>query len=416
MRFTEDSTLFLLILWIVAFAGLIGSAGYLIMVLVAVRRFRNSRPPRAEAQPEAETQRLPGVTLLKPVHGDEIRLEQNLESFFQQDYPEFEIIFGARYSNDPALAIVERLRKRYPDVAVKVVLSGDPDLPSAKICSLIKMVDQSRYDLLVISDSDVLVGRDYITEVTRPLHDPNIGLVTCLYRGIPTGAFWSRLEAMGMSVEMTSGVLVADMLEGMKFALGPTMAIQRDALEKIGGVGVLGDYHSDDFVLGKLVHEAGYRVVISHYLVDHIVLNHTMMRSMQHQARWLRSARFAREWGHIGTGITFAVPFGILALAAGLASGHTTLGIALFGLAVLNRLIQSIAVGWFVVRDADCLRFCWLYPVRDLVGFLLWMSSFTGRTILWRGERYRLVGGGRIVPCQPRTAPQLPEISVPDPR
>ena len=399
----------MLILWIVAFAGLAGSAIYLLMVLVAVRRFRGRRPPGVHSQ------RFPGVTLLKPVHGDEPRLEQNLESFFQQDYPEFEIIFGARYSNDPALAIVERLRKRYPQVSVKVVLSGDPDLPSAKICSLIKMVDQSRYDLLVISDSDVCVGREYIAEVTRPLHDPKIGLVTCLYRGVPTGAFWSRLEAMGMSVEMTSGVLVADMLEGMKFALGPTMATRRDALEKLGGVGVLGDYHSDDFVLGKLVHAAGYLVVISHYLVDHMVLNHTMMRSLEHQARWLRSARFARQWGHIGTGITFAVPFGILALLAGFASGRPGLGAALLGLAVLNRVIQSIAVGWLVVRDRDCLRFCWLYPVRDLEGFLLWISSFTGNTILWRGERYRLLSGGRISPCAPRTSPPVPQAALPVP-
>jgi ceramide glucosyltransferase len=398
----------LVILWIIALAGLTGSTGYLLMVLAAVLRYRNRRPPAQQ------TLRAPGVTLLKPVHGNEIRLEENLESFFRLDYPEFEIIFGARYANDPALAIVERLRKRYPHVAVKIVLSGDPDLPSAKICSLIKMVEQSRYDFLVISDSDVLVGRDYIGEVTRPLHDPGIGLVTCLYRGVPTGAFWSRLEALGMSVEMTSGVLVADMLEGMKFALWPTMAIRRDALEKIGGIGVLGDYHSDDFVLGKLVHQAEYRVVISHYVVDHMVLNHTMVRSLEHQARWLRSARFAREWGHIGSCMTFAVPFGILGMAAGVASGRPGWGVALLAWAVLGRIIQAVAVGWFVVRDRDCLRFCWLYPVRDLEGFFLWVASFTGKTILWRGERYRLLRGGRIVPCSARTSEPVPEASVPD--
>ncbi|HZP16594.1 MAG TPA: glycosyltransferase, partial [Terriglobales bacterium] len=230
--------------------------------------------------------------------------------------------------------------------------------------------------------------------------------------GIPTGAFWSRLEGLAMSVEMTSGVLVADMLEGMRFALGPTMAIRRDALEKIGGIRVLGDYHSDDFVIGKLVHEAGYRVVISHYLVEHMVLNRTMLRSLQHQARWQRSARYARQWGHIGSGITFAMPFGILALIAGLASGRPALGAEFLAFAALGRMIQAIAVGWFVVRDPECLRFFWLYPLRDLEGFLLWASSFFGRTIVWRGERYGLVAGGRIVPCHDRSAVPVPETSL----
>jgi len=237
------------------------------------------------------------------------------------------------------------------------------------------------------------------------LRDAEVGVVTCLYRGVPTGAFWSRLEALGMSVEMTSGVLVANLLEGMKFALGPTMATRKEVLLKIGGLEPLADYCSDDYLLGKLADEAGYRVVLSHYVVDHIVLNHTFAKSMQHQARWMRSTRFSREWGHIGTGLTFATPFGILAMWAAWSLGWPLLGLGLFTVSILNRICQSVAAGWLIARDRDSLRFCWLYPLRDLLGFLLWCGSFLGTTIVWRGERYRLLAGGKMSRAEPATLP-----------
>jgi ceramide glucosyltransferase len=211
-----------------------------------------------------------------------------------------------------------------------------------------------------------------------------------------------------MSVEMSSGVLVADMLEGMKFALGPTMAIRRDVLREIGGLEELADYHSDDFVLGKLVSEAGYKVCLSHYVIEHIVLNQAMMPSLQHQARWLRTARFCRRWGHIGTGLTFAVPFGILGALSGWALGMPLAGMALLMAACANRIVQSVAVGWFVIRDPQALRSCWLYPLRDLLGFLLWVWSFLGTTIVWRGERYRLGREGRMMTSEPLLESSLP--------
>jgi ceramide glucosyltransferase len=324
-------------------------------------------------------------------------LEANLESFFRQDYPCYEIIFGCRQESDPALDVVQTVRRRYPHVPAKIVLSGEPDRPNAKVCSLERMAEVAGSDYLVISDSDVRVTPQYLREVTQPLGQPEIGMVSCLYRGVPSGGLWSRLEALGMSVEMTAGVVVADMLEGLKFALGPTMAIRRDVLEQIGGFHVLADYCADDFVLGQRVFEAGKQVVLSHYVVDHVTVHQRCLASLQHQVRWMKSTRFSRPKGHIGTGLTFAMPFGLLGLLAGIVMGNPLLGLALFLYAALNRMMEAMLAGWGMVRDPLALRFFWLYPVRDLLGFFLWCASFFNTSIVWRGERYQLQLGGKMV-------------------
>jgi ceramide glucosyltransferase len=339
----------------------------------------------------------PRVSLLKPLHGPEPGLEANLETFFCQDYPAYEIVFACRQKSDPALDVVEVLRRRYPQVLTKIVFTGDPEFPNAKVCSLERMAAEAASDYLVVSDSDVRVTPQYLREVVRPLLQPAVGMVTCLYRGVPSRGLWSRLEALGMSVEMTAGVLVADMLEALKFALGPTMAIRRDVLEAIGGFRILANYCADDFVLGQRVFEAGKQVLLSHYVVEHVALHQSCVSSLQHQVRWMKSTRFSRPKGHIGTGLTFATPFGVLGLAAGTAVGNPLLGLALFLFAVLNRMAEALLAGWGVVRDPLSLRDFWLYPLRDLLGFLLWCASFLSTTIVWRGERYQLQPGGKMV-------------------
>jgi ceramide glucosyltransferase len=377
------------LLWL-ALVGLVACTVFLGLVLVAVRRHLRRQSTFSFEAP------LPPVTLLKPLHGLEPELERNLESFFVQDYPDFEIIFGARDGNDPALTIVRKLHQRHPKVKAKIVISGNPDKPNAKICSLDKMDAAASNVYLVISDSDVRVEPNYLREVVLPLLDPKVGLVTCLYRGVPTGGLWSRLEALGMSVEMTSGVVVADMLEGMRFALGPTMAVRRDALEKAGGFGALSGYCADDYVLGKRIFEAGYRVVLSHHVIDHIVLGRSFRSSALHQVRWMKSTRFSRPAGHIGAGLTYAMPFGLLGMIVALVTGHWWLGAGFLAWAVLNRVVMAIASGLWVVRDRRALQYCWLYPVRDFTGFCFWCASFFGNTIVWRGERYRLEQDGKM--------------------
>lgn len=391
--------MFLKLLLLVAAAGLVTSTGYLLLVMIASVRFRRNQ----RREPDGDVT-LPPVTLLKPVCGMEPDLEANLTSFFEQQYPSFEIIFGARHSDDPALEVARRIASKYPLVPMKIVTTGEPLRPNAKVCSLVKMYAHAAYDYLIVSDSDVHVAPNYIAEVVRPLLDPGNGMVTCLYRGVATGGLWSKLEALGMSVEMTSGAIVANLLEGMKFALGPTMAVRRDALDAIGGFDPLADYCADDYVLGRDVSDSGRRVVMSDHVIDHLVINRSFACSMRHQIRWMKSTRFSRRAGHAGTLLTFAMPFGLLGLVSAGALHQWALGIGLFGAAYVNRVVMAIVAGWGVVRDPKSLRLAWLYPLRALMGFFFWCASYAGREIEWRSDWYRLEQGGRMVLVQPSAA------------
>jgi ceramide glucosyltransferase len=375
-----------------AIIGLVSSTGFLVLLAVAATRFRLRRQPAPI--PDSD---LPPVTLLKPLCGLEPNLEANLESFFLQDYPKYEIIFGTRNSDDLALKILESVRRRYPEVPVRIVYSGDPDFPNAKVCSLEKMYVKASYDYLVMSDSDVLVTSSYIREVIRPLLDSNVGMVNCIYRGLPTGGLWSRLEALGMSIEMTSGVLVAEMLSGMTFALGPTMALRREVLDAVGGMRMLANYCADDYVLGNEIYRSGRKVVLSSHVIDHVVMNRTLRSSLLHQIRWMKSTRFSRFSGHVGSVLTFAMPWGILGAVAAYFADMQRLAVAIISWAILNRVFMAVIAGWGVVKDPRSLKLAWLYPVRDILGFFYWCASFVGDTIVWRGETYRLQPRGKMI-------------------
>jgi len=374
----------------VALAGWLTSTFYLLLVSVAVVRFRRKRLPGRVSQ-------LPPVTLLKPVRGIEPRLRDSLESFFRLDYPQVEIIFGARTDDDPALAIVRELMEIYPQVPVRVVTCGESPWSNAKCWSLAKMIGKARFDHLVISDSDVEVAPNYLQQLIPALLEPGVGCVTTVYRGKPTGGLWALLEALGMSVEMTSGVLVADMLEGMKFALGPTMAVRREVLEQIGGFARFAEYCSDDFMLGQRIAAAGYKVILSPHVIDHVILHESLRQSLAHQTRWMKSTRYSRPMGHLGMALTFAMPYGVLGLVAGTASGRLLPGVMLFAATFLNRALLSIIAGWGALHDPRSLAYCWLYPFRDLMGFGFWVASYFSDRILWRGEHYRLEVGGKMV-------------------
>jgi ceramide glucosyltransferase len=378
----------------VAAAGLTACTGFLILLLVGSFRFRRREVP------EISVGAYPPVTLLKPLCGMEPNLRANIASFFDQEYPSFEIIFGARDSADPALAVVEEVRRQYPAVPVQIVISGEPTEANAKVCSMRKMYAQAKHDYLVISDSDVQVKPSYVREVVAPLLDPRVGMVTCMYRGVASGGIWTRLEALGMSVEMTSGVVVSELLEGMKFALGPTMAIRRDVLEAVGGFDPLAIYCADDYVLGQRVAESGSKVELSTHVIDHVVVNQSLYSSLLHQVRWMKSTRFSRPAGHFASVLSFAMPFGLLGFVVAIALGHPTLAVACITGAFLNRVLLAVFAGWGVARDPHALRQCWLYPLRDLMGFGFWLCSFAGNTITWRGQRYRLELEGLMVPVQ----------------
>jgi ceramide glucosyltransferase len=392
----------------ISIVGLVTSTIFLALVLVATFRFkRNSALNRREAL-SIDPRSLPPASIFKPVHGMEDKLEENLRSFFEQDYPDFEIFIGARNADDPAIAVARKLQSQFPQVKSRLVFSGLPEWPNAKVFTLGKMIPLSQHDYFVTSDSDVRVGRDFLRNVIPPLLDPKLGLVTCLYRGDPAAGFWSRLEALGMSVEMPSGVVVADMLEGIRFALGPAVAFRRDSLAAIGGIGATADYYSDDYVLGEKVWQAGYKVIFSHYFVHHVLTPRPFIRTLGDQLRWMKSTRHSRPWGHLGTGLTFAMPFALLGLASGYAMGRPGLAWTLFAAGYLNRVIQSLAVGWGLLKDPRAVSLCWLYPLRDLQGFCIWVGSYLSHNFYWRGERYTFTAGGKIVARDRKSRPAVP--------
>lgn len=387
-------------LLLLALAGSFTSTVYLAMTLLAAARHLRLARAAQTATAATPLSSLPPVTIFKPVHGMEEQLAANLESFFRQDYPDYEVIFGVRDRDNPAARIAEEIRARYPHIPSRVIVSGPPAWPNAKVFSLDKMIASSSRSYFIISDSDVRVAPDFLRNTIPPLLDPKVGLVTCMYRGVPAEDFWSRLEALGLSTEMSSGVMVADMVEGMRFALGPAMAVRRDAIDAIGGIAAVADYYSDDFELGNRIWAKGYKVVLSHHVVENVLTPRSPLRTLGDQLRWMKSTRYSRPAGHAGTGLTYAMPFGILGLVAGAAVGHWLIGIGLLALACLNRMVQSVVVGRGVTRDRRALSFCWLYPLRDVFGFVAWVLSYTSREFYWRGETYRFGRGGRIAPLE----------------
>jgi ceramide glucosyltransferase len=377
--------------------GLITSTVFAGLVLAAVPGYLRERR-RALAELQARPGFTPPLTLLKPVHGDEPGLEAHLATFFEQDYPEFEILFCARSADDAGLATARRVAARYPQVPVRFLSTGgQPDYINAKVASMEAMEAVAAYQILVISDSDVRVTPDYLRAVALPFADEQVGAMCCPYRGVAAeGGLWARLEAVGMSVEMTAGVLVARAMEGMQFVLGPTMAFRRETIRRMGGFRVTADYCADDFILGNETFKLGQAVVLSHHAIDHMVINARFISSLLHQTRWMKSTRFSRPKGHFGTALTFSLPFGLLAWATAAAMGHPVWGLALFGWSVATRLALSIAVGRLVVGDRSWFGLLALYPVRDLMGFGFWAASYLGSRILWRGRLFQLLPGGKM--------------------
>jgi ceramide glucosyltransferase len=339
----------------------------------------------------------PPVSILKPLHGSPAYLEECLEGYFNLDYPVYELLFCARRPDDAGLAVAAKLAKRYPRIPVTILHSGEPPWMNARCYSMHLMAQAARYDLLVATDADIPVGQEYLREMVRPFRDPAVGAAFCVYRGDPIdGGFGENLEALGMSVEMTSGVLVAQMLEGVRFTLGPSSAVRKTTLQRIGGFERLGSYAADDYMLGNLVAEAGETVAISDNVVNHLILRSGFWKSIEHQLSWMRSTRFSRPKGHFGTSLTFSTPFGLLAFLGGFPAHHALWGAALLVFTLLLKIVQSMIVGGMVVRSRQAVRLAFLFPLRDLIGFLLWAGSYANNTLHWHGKVFELEPGGTM--------------------
>lgn len=384
--------------------GIISSTVFTGLVFAGTFRFVAEKRKRLKTRQENFH---PRVSLLKPLHGDEPGLDAHIASFFEQDYPSFEILFCARTADDAGLQTARRVAGRYPSIPAKFLATGEPTYINAKVSSLELMASAATSDIFIISDSDVRVTPNYIREVVAPFVNAKVGAVTCLYRGVANKGLWAKLEAAGMSIEMTSGVLVANLMEGMQFTLGPTMAVRRSCVDEMGGFGYLGPYCADDFVLGNQVAMRGHEIVLSDHVIDHIVLNLSFIASVKHQVRWMKSTRFSRPKGHFGTSLTFAVPFGFLAGLAAWWLHRPYLALALIAYSVVARATMAAVVGKAVVAERHLLRTTLLYPLRDLLGFFYWAASYASSKVLWRNRVYRLTEGGLMKPAQQKSSQRI---------
>jgi ceramide glucosyltransferase len=382
---------------VLAFFGLVTSTVSAGLTLWAVPAYLRERR-RAMGVEQQRPGFTPPLSLLKPLHGDEPGLEGWLESFYLQDYPQYEILFCARSAEDAGLAVARQVAARHPQIPTQLLVTGgQPDYINAKVASMELMAEAASHEIFVVSDSDARVEPNYLRAVALPFAEQKVGAMCCLYRGVAAeGGLWARLEAVGMTVEMSAGVLAANLLEGMQFVLGPTMAFRRETIRKMGGFKVTADYCADDFVLGNETYKLGEKVALSHHTIDHMVINSSFLSSMKHQVRWMKSTRFSRPKGHFGTSLTFSMPFGLLGLAVALVLHNPLLGLGLLAWAVATRWALALAVGRGVVGDRHWLQLLILFPIRDLMGFCFWAASYCGQNILWRGRIFELLPGGRM--------------------
>jgi ceramide glucosyltransferase len=359
--------------------ALVGAAYYALAIAAALR-FRRAAPP-SSAVP------LP-VSILKPVHGRDPRFYEALVSHARQEYPEFEILFGVSDPQDPALQDIERLRREFPSlpVSVHVVPTSAPNM---KVGVLAGLAACARYPWLVVNDSDILVGPGYLREVTAPLANPEVGLVTCLYRA--SADHWPvRAEALGIATEFAPSVMVARLLGQAEFALGSTMAFRAETLASIGGFAPISVFLADDYQLGRCITESGRKVVFSRQVVETSLAGRSLADVWRHQVRWSRTVRVSRPSGYYGYAVTHVTVWALVAAAAG--------AWQIAAAAVALRLAAGVLVGASILKYRRALSDFWLMPLRDLFGFAVWLAGIFGRHVEWRGQRLRLQTDGTIRP------------------
>jgi len=363
----------------VFFLVLCGSIVYSVLQIIAANQYLSVRPPvlrTAEA-----------ISVLKPLSGLDLDLESNVRTFFEQDYAAFEILFAVRSAEDPAVSVVSRLQQEYTKIPSRLVVTGEPPYPNGKVFGLDLMLSQASNDLVVMSDSDIRVDSDLLMTIAAEFQDAKLGVATCPYRAVPGASFWSKLEATGMNTDFWGGALVARMLEGMRFAVGPTIVARRKAIQAIGGFDRVKDYLAEDFVIGKFAAEVGQGVILSSYVIEHHIGSATWSENVMHRLRWNRSTRRSRPAGYVGQ--LFTMPFPLALLVFALSPSWWPL----LPFTIAIRVLSAYMVSARVLRS----KLNWfLLPIEDIMGFCFWVLGFFGNTISWRGRRYRLFADGRF--------------------
>ncbi|MGA2324912.1 MAG: bacteriohopanetetrol glucosamine biosynthesis glycosyltransferase HpnI [Bryobacteraceae bacterium] len=331
--------------------------------------------------------RLPPISILKPVHGLDPDFYAGIRSHALQDYPEFEILFGASDSADPAVAEIERLKAEFPVLPIRLLVIS-PKTANAKVGVLEELAAAANHSILLVNDSDVRVSPDYLRRVVAPLEDPGVGMVTCLYRARPSS--WpGRLEAIGIATDFAPSALVSRLVGVSEFAFGSTMLFRAEDLARIGGFAALADYIADDYQLGRRIHDLGKRVVIARSVVETSLADRTWGDVWRHQLRWARTIRVSRGGGYAGLPLSNATLWSVLLAAVGAWWAAVPL--------LLLRLVMALVVGRLLLEDRRVLAGLFLVPLRDLAGIVLWAAGLFGSTVDWRGTRLRLNRDGKIV-------------------
>lgn len=378
--------------FIIAAAGAVCGCGYYLLCLWSARSFlHDSRRP-----PSAAPTWTPPVSILKPLRGTDPGLYGSFRSHCLLDYPEYELIFGVSDPDDPAVELVERLQAEFPEHIIRLMVCPKVLGTNLKVSNLVQMLPQARHEFLIVNDSDIRVDPDYLRRVVREFADPRVGMVTCLYRGIAGKTLESKLESIGISTDFSAGVLAARQIEGIRFALGSTLAFPRKVLDAIGGFEPLVDYLADDFELGARIAKAGFEVRLSDVVVDHHLPDYSLRGFLQHQLRWARSTRDSRRWGYTGVGLTFGLPWALLVL---LLSRGAAWAWGVLAVAAALRLTMATIVGRKILHDDDVPRLIALLPLRDIVAMMVWIASFAGHTVAWRGDEF-ILDKGRLRPIR----------------
>ncbi|MBI3516826.1 MAG: bacteriohopanetetrol glucosamine biosynthesis glycosyltransferase HpnI [Proteobacteria bacterium] len=368
-----------------ALAGLAAVLGavYLAAVWYAVGRFARRAPGRPPSRPP--------VTILKPLHGEDPELYDNLASFCRQAYPTVQVVFGVRDPGDPAAAVARRLIGDLPGADLRLVVAPAVHGTNLKISNLINMMEHARHPVLVVADSDMRVLPDYLDQVVAELARPGVGLATCLYVGRPAGNLWSRLGAQFINHSFLPAVLVGALLRPWPGCFGATVALHRETLRQIGGFARFRDQLADDYRLGAAIVEAGFAVALGRTLVEDVLVEPDAGTLLRHELRWARTIRAIAPLDYAGSAITYPVPFAALAaLLSGLATPGVAvfLGILAWRLIVVRRIDKAFALARLPL---------WLVPVRDVLSLGLLIVSFCGKKVAWRGRRYRLASDGSLI-------------------
>ncbi len=372
---------------VIGFTSLAIAAGYSVVVLAAVLTWRSyaSRPRRIGAVQEP-------VTILKPLCGDEPGLYEHLRSFCQQRYPQFQVIFGTLDADDPALAVVARLVQEFPQLPIDVVVNPQRHGHNNKSSNLINILTKARHPLLVIADSDIRVGPDYLATVTAPLQDAGIGLVTCLSHDAPTAGIWSRLGAMYVNEWYFPSVMLAWLFGHQDYASGQTLCLRRTTLDAIGGLSALADHLADDYQLGQLVRAQGLRIMLSPYELQAGHHEPDLAALARHEVRWMRTLHIVRPLSFRMIFLTFSMMLAVLGLVLTLRTPWHGLAWTLFSITLAARcglhLVQRLH------RLRPLLEDLLLVPVRDLLLCSLWCLSLFSRRVTWRGSRFSVDTAG----------------------